>query len=38
MKHFKWCAYALVLLAPGSFIVLPMLWLARTLAARSPRH
>jgi hypothetical protein len=25
----KWCAFALILLAPGSFIVLPVLWLAR---------
>lgn len=25
----KWCAYALVLLAPGSFVVLPVLWLVR---------
>ena len=25
----KWCAYALVLLVPGSFVVLPVLWLVR---------
>jgi len=25
----KWCAYALLLLAPGSFVVLPVLWLVR---------
>jgi hypothetical protein len=25
----KWGAYALLLLAPGSFIVLPVLWLVR---------
>jgi len=25
----KWCVYALVLLAPGSFVVLPVLWLIR---------
>jgi hypothetical protein len=25
----KWCAIALLLLAPGSFIVLPAIWLAR---------
>jgi hypothetical protein len=25
----KWCVYALVLLAPGSFVVLPVLWLVR---------
>jgi hypothetical protein len=31
----QWVAYALILLAPGSFIVLPALWLARrVLAAR----
>jgi hypothetical protein len=33
----KWCAYALLLLAPGSFVVLPALWLVRHLAFRS-RH
>ena len=25
----KWLAYALVLLAPGSFVLLPLLWLVR---------
>jgi hypothetical protein len=25
----KWCAYALILLAPGSFVVLAVLWLVR---------
>lgn len=25
----KWCMCALVLLAPGSFVVLPVLWLVR---------
>jgi hypothetical protein len=25
----KWCAYAAVLLLPGSFIVLPAVWLIR---------
>jgi hypothetical protein len=25
----KYCAYALILLAPGSFVVLPVLWLVR---------
>jgi hypothetical protein len=29
----KWCAYALVLLAPGSFVVLPVLWLVRRFQA-----
>jgi uncharacterized membrane protein len=33
----KWCAYALVLLAPGSFIALPVLWLVRHFAF-APRH
>jgi hypothetical protein len=30
----KWCAYALVLLAPGSFVVLPLLWLIRVSISR----
>ena len=38
MKHAKWCAYALLLLAPGSFIVLPVVWLVRTLASRVTRQ
>jgi hypothetical protein len=25
----KWCAYAVLLLTPGSFVVLPVLWLVR---------
>jgi len=25
----KWCALAVALVTPGSFIVLPLLWLAR---------
>jgi hypothetical protein len=25
----KWCAYALIALAPGSFVVLPVVWLIR---------
>ena len=29
----KWCAYALVLLAPGSFVVVPLLLLGRRLAS-----
>jgi hypothetical protein len=28
----KWCAYALVLAVPGSFVVLPVFWLVRHLA------
>jgi hypothetical protein len=31
----KWCAYALILLAPGSFVVLPLLWLARQFGNRA---
>ena len=40
MKHvsFKWCAYALVLLAPGSFIVLPALWLVRAFYSSTGRR
>jgi hypothetical protein len=38
MKHAKWCAYAALLLMPGSFFVLPVVWLVRTLAARSTRQ
>ena len=37
----KWCAYILVLLAPGSFVVLPMLWIFRHRAlwsSGSPRR
>jgi len=30
----KWCACALILLAPGTFVVLPVLWFARYWAAR----
>jgi hypothetical protein len=29
----KWCAYALIMLAPGSFVVLPVLWLVRLRTA-----
>ncbi len=25
----KWCAIAVVLVTPGSFVVLPVIWLAR---------
>jgi hypothetical protein len=25
----KWCLYALVLLAPGSFVILPVVWCVR---------
>ena len=31
----KWGAYTLVLLLPGSFLVLPLLWLAKHLCVRS---
>jgi len=33
----KWCACALVLLLPGSFVVLPLLWLYRRCALLSAR-
>jgi hypothetical protein len=33
----KWCAYTLVLLAPGSFVVLPLLWLGRRWVSRGSR-
>ena len=29
----KWGTYALLLIAPGSFVVLPVLWLIRRYAA-----
>jgi len=32
----KWGVYALLLLAPGSFVLLPAYWLARRLAS-APR-
>ena len=38
MKHYKWCAYALALLAPGSFIVLPVLWVVRAIYASAGRR
>ena len=30
----KWCACALILLAPGSFVIVPLVWLARRWATR----
>jgi hypothetical protein len=33
----KWCAYAVALLAPGSFVVLPAIWLYRLVAAQVAR-
>lgn len=33
----KWFAYALILVAPGSFVVLPVLWLARLLECIAAR-
>ncbi len=33
----KWCAYVLLLLLPGSFIVIPLLWLSRRWALMSAR-
>jgi hypothetical protein len=34
----KCCACALLLIAPGSFIVLPALWLVRLLAIQAARR
>jgi hypothetical protein len=35
----KCCAYALILLTPGSFVVLPLLWLIRQFGVRTvPRR
>jgi hypothetical protein len=34
MKYVKWCACALVLLAPGSFVVLPAVWLISRIRPR----
>jgi hypothetical protein len=31
----KWCMYAVILLLPGSFVVLPALWLVKFIGARS---
>jgi hypothetical protein len=28
-----WCAYALILLAPGSFVVLPVLWFIKAFGS-----
>jgi hypothetical protein len=32
----KWGIYALILLAPGSFVLLPAYWLLRRLAVTRP--
>ncbi len=34
----KWCAYALVLLVPASFVVLAVFWLVREYGVRAPRR
>ena len=34
----KWCAYALLLLLPGSLIVLPVLWLVRLVRRHDGRR
>jgi hypothetical protein len=34
----KYCAYALILLAPGSFVVLPVLWLVRQFFVPASRQ
>ncbi|MDB5808560.1 MAG: hypothetical protein JWN94_682 [Betaproteobacteria bacterium] len=28
-NYAKWCVYALVMLAPGAFVAVPALWIAR---------
>ena len=33
----RWCAYGLVLVAPGSFVVVPLWLLGRRLASRDAR-
>jgi hypothetical protein len=34
----KWCGCALVLLAPGSFVILPLLWLIRQFGVHTARR
>lgn len=34
----KWGGWAVVALMPGSFVVLPLLWLARQLRAQTSRE
>jgi hypothetical protein len=34
----KYCAYALILLAPGSFVLLPVLWLVRLFGVKAWRQ
>jgi hypothetical protein len=34
----KYCAYALILLAPGSFVVLPVFWLVRLFGVQASRQ
>jgi hypothetical protein len=34
----KWCAYALILLVPGSFIALPVMWLVRFFVRKDYLH
>ncbi len=31
----KWCAYVLILLTPGSFVIIPALWLIRRIVLPS---
>lgn len=33
----KWCVYALILLAPGALIVLPLIWLVKLYRAMKDR-
>jgi hypothetical protein len=32
----KWCIYGLLLLTPGSFLVLPVLWLIQRIRTARP--
>ena len=34
----KYCAYALILLAPGSFVVFPVMWLLKLVAVQASRQ
>jgi hypothetical protein len=33
----RWCGYALILLTPGSFIVLPLFWLLKVFGFQASR-
>ncbi len=34
----KWCAYAVILLVPGTFVVLPVMWLIRLVVRKDYLH